>query len=307
MPRHSFPCPCRDARPGWRQWAAAALAALLAACAQAPGAGKEGAAELALALPRHPMVLLGEVHDNADGHTLRLRAIADAVEAGWRPAIAMEQFDREHQAVLDRAMKTCADAACVIQAAAPGKAGWNWDYYKPVIDLALRNHLPLIAANLSRADAGRVMQEGMAAVFTAGELRELGLEQGPDPALLQAQAAEVAQAHCGMLPAALHKGMAAAQIARDAMMALQMRRAASPGASAARQLRPVVLLAGNGHVRRDQGVPRWLDRGAALSVGFTEGAAPAGWFDRDIVISPAQRPDPCASLRGRPFGRPAGN
>ena len=45
--------------------------------------------------------------------------------------------------------------------------------------------------------------------------------------------------------------MAQAQFARDAVMAEVLRRSAPQGGG-------VVLLAGNGHVRRDIGVPRWL-------------------------------------------------
>jgi uncharacterized iron-regulated protein len=43
------------------------------------------------------VLLLGEVHDNAQGHKLRYELLRQRVEAGWRPAIVMEQFDRENQ------------------------------------------------------------------------------------------------------------------------------------------------------------------------------------------------------------------
>lgn len=277
-----------------RHLAAVALAVLLGACTHAPQAyNQNDAASLAHDLPRYSLSLLGEVHDNAKGHALRRRALADAIDAGWRPIIAMEQFDREFQGSLDKALETCGDAQCVIAAASPGQARWNWTYYQPVIDLALRHHLPLLAVNLSRTDASQVMTAGLTAVFTAAELQDLGLKNGPDPALLREQVSEVIDGHCGMLPASLHVGMATAQIARDAMMALLIRRAALRH----EPKQPVVLLAGNGHVRRDKGVPRWLDDSATLAVGFTESAAPAGLFDRNIVLPPTPRPDPCASLK----------
>jgi len=41
--------------------------------------------------------LMGEVHDNPQAHQARYAIIADKVKQGWRPAIVMEQFDREHQ------------------------------------------------------------------------------------------------------------------------------------------------------------------------------------------------------------------
>ena len=283
---------CR--RGVWRYVLAGALAATLTACASQPYAYRD-VAELSQALPGYSQSLLGEVHDNAKGHDLRREALADAIDAGWRPVIAMEQFDREFQAPLNEALKTCADAQCVIAAASPAQTQWNWLYYQPVIELALRHRLPLLAANLSRSDASRVMKSGLTAVFAPEELKELGLEHGSDPALLQGQVREVVDGHCGMLPTTLHTGMATAQIARDAMMALLMRRAAWAG-STGRPV-PVVLLAGNGHVRRDKGVPRWLNEFDTLAVGFTEGEAPPDMFDRNIVMPPEARPDPCAGLR----------
>jgi len=272
--------------------AAALPLAGLSACGVTPaadGAFGDGGAGLADSLPKHAVVLLGEVHDNPDGHRLRTEAMASALRAGWRPAVAMEQFDRERQPALDEAMQSCRDAACVIDLASPGKSGWNWAYYQPVIELALQYRLPLLAVNLSRADAGRAMREGLGAVFTPEELLGMGLRDGPPPDLLKRQVDEVAEAHCGMLPASLQQGMAVAQIARDATMAWLIRRAVTPG-------RPLVLLAGNGHVRKDQGVPRWLPEKGILAVGYTEQPAPRAEYDRNVVVPAAQRPDPCKTL-----------
>jgi len=274
---------------GLRLLAGAAGIPLLAACSLLPG-NRDAIATLAAEMPRHDVVLLGEVHDNADGHRLRLQALARAVRGGWRPVLAMEQFDRERQADLDRAMRTCADADCVIRAATPAKTGWNWAHYRPVLELALREKLPVVAANLSRADAGTVVKQGPAALFDTGELRRLGL-LSPAPDLLTAQRREVAEAHCGALPVSMLGGMAMAQLARDAVMARAIA-AAAP--------RPVALLAGNGHVRRDIGVPRWLQSGSILSVGYTEDPAAPGVYDRDIVVPRATREDPCLAFRTPP-------
>ncbi len=260
-------------------------------------ASDAGMAALALLMPRYEVVLLGEVHDNPTGHALRREALAAALAAGWRPALAMEQFDSDQQAALDQAMAMCADATCVIGRVWPAGTGqgWDWTYYKPVIDLALRYRLPVMAANFSRKQASQLVKHGLDATFSQDALAQLGLSTGPDAALLRAQEQEVDQGHCGMLPPNLLPGMAAAQIIRDATMARSIRIAA--GGEGADALRPVVLLAGNGHVRRDLGVPRWQHK--ALAVGFTEAPAPAGRFDLNVVLPPAVRPDPCEAFRHR--------
>ena len=73
------------------------LAALCGAAAEsAPFPGEDR-------LRGDAIVLLGEVHDNPVQHGLRLEVLRRVFEAGWRPAIAMEQFDREHQVDIERA------------------------------------------------------------------------------------------------------------------------------------------------------------------------------------------------------------
>ena len=138
----------------------------------------------------------------------------------------------------------------------------------------------MLAANLSRADAGKIVADGYD--------REI-----PDD-LLAPQVEEVRAGHCGMLPDEMLAPMATAQVARDIAMADVI--AASLDAHAADG---VVLIAGNGHVRRDFGVPAWLrERGiASESVGFVEDAAEVAHFDRAEVVPAFARPDPCAKFK----------
>ncbi|RYZ13649.1 MAG: hypothetical protein EON61_06510 [Alphaproteobacteria bacterium] len=233
--------------------------------------------------------LLGETHDNAEGHRLRAELLRQRIEAGWRPAIAMEQFDTGQQAALDAAMRECADAGCVVARVAPAQSGWSWDYYKPVIALALHYKLPLLAANLSRADASKVVKEGFAAALAPELVARYALQALPAP-LLAAQEAEVRGGHCGMLPGPMLAPMARAQIARDVMMAQTLRTHAARG---------VVLIAGNGHVRNDIAVPYWLQRDglASRAEGFLEPNADATGFDAVHRIPAATRPDPCAGFQ----------
>jgi uncharacterized iron-regulated protein len=262
---------------------------------------------LAQQIAMSQFVLLGEVHDNAEGHRRRLAAITTAVADGWKPAIAMEQFDREQQPALDAAMAKCTDADCVIDAVVTDRKAWRWDFYQPVITLALREHLPLYAANLSRADAGKVMREGVSKVFDVQSSRAVGLDRGIPAALLAAQERGLEGSHCGMLPPQFANGMARAQVARDAVMASVMLQARG---TTPNKPRPVLLLAGNGHVRRDIGVPQWLGHNASLSVGYLEADSKAPVlapgthaqlsqqpYDRVETIAATERPDPCVGMK----------
>jgi len=246
------------------------------------------------------IVLLGEVHDSPVQHGLRLEVLRRAFEAGWRPAIAMEQLDREHQVDIEQArMERPLDADYLIEKAATdhGKSinGWKWEYYRPYVALALQYGVPLLAANLSRHDAQKLIVLGNSAVFDDSMERLLGLDR-QRPALLEAQENEIDAGHCHALPREHLPAMARAQLARDAVMAGVLREHGAQG---------VVLLAGDGHARRDIGVPAWFDPATlarVFAVGFLEGgepAPPASAFDAVVITDAAPRPDHCATLRRR--------
>jgi uncharacterized iron-regulated protein len=265
-----------------------ALAAILAACA-----GDPGRAPWEPRLSGDAIVLLGEVHDNAEQHRLRLELLRRAFVAGWRPAVAMEQIDRERQADVERARRERPDdAQHVIDLAAPA-AGWSWDLYRPYVALALAYDVPLVAANLSAADAKRIVRGGLADVFDPAGLARLGLDRKVPSDWQAAQEREIDAGHCHALPRTSWPAMARVQFARDAVMADVLREHAPRG---------VVLLAGNGHVRRDLGVPRWLspaEQARAFAVGFLEEGdeTAAGAYDAVVYTARAERPDPCAAFQ----------
>ncbi|WP_457334139.1 ChaN family lipoprotein [Rhizobacter sp. P5_C2] len=251
-----------------------ATALLLAGCALSPAHSTPPA-----------IVLLGEVHDNAAQHALRLAEFRQLLDTGARPALLMEQFDRDRQPDIDRLRAAApAPTAAALIAAAGGGPGWNWAFYSPFVQLALDHGLPIVAVNVSRADSRQVISKGLADTGFSAEVPE---------AIWAAHTGDIEDSHCGMIDAATARRMAGAQVARDQFMARSVEAYAERG---------VVLLAGNGHVRRDVGVPRWLadrTRARSRSVGYLEDtdAPPAGAYDR-VVVTPAQpREDPCAAMR----------
>jgi uncharacterized iron-regulated protein len=189
------------------------------------------------------------------------------------------------------------DAGHLIEQAAPGHgtpgSGWNWEYFRPYVALALEYHVPLLAANLSRSDAEKIVAHGYAAVFEDATLHSLGLDR-EQPQLRAAQETEIDIGHCQAMPKEQLPAMAQAQLARDALMAMIVREHAAQG---------VVLLAGDGHARRDIGVPRWFEPALAtrvFAVGFLEHGEPRppyGAFDAVVITDATPRPDPCAALR----------
>ena len=270
-------------------------------CAQSVPAQRDWTSQLS----GPTLALLGEVHDNPLHHRLRAEALSQAIERGWRPAIVMEQFDLDRQADIDRARSQRPDDVRYLIAQAGGAAGWQWNDYQAFVALALQHQLPLLAGNLPRSTASRLARDDYSTVLGAERVHTWRLTEAPDAAWQAAQEREIDLGHCGTLPQRLWPALARGQFARDAAMAHLLSLQASRGA---------VLLAGNGHVRRDLGVPRWLQRQgtpAGLVVGFIERGTPpaeAGVYDAVVVTTRAARGDPCDAFKTRPMpGTTAGS
>lgn len=249
--------------------------------------------------PSLDFALLGEIHDNPAHHRQRL-AWLEELARGGRFALALEQLDADRQAAIDAARAGASDARALAQQGGFDFKGWDWRLYGPYVELALRYELPLIAANLTNADARRIARNEPDAPRMTVEApgwgeRETGI-----------LAEQIRNGHCNMLPERAIVPMSTAQRVRDARIAralVDARRATGL---------PVVLLAGNGHVRRDVGVPRYLSGAMPdarlLVVGFVERedadvqqtrlADRPDQFDQAVTTAPHPRSDPCEQLKG---------
>lgn len=230
--------------------------------------------------------LLGETHDNPAHHAIRARLVDALGRSGLRPRVAFEQFDAAHDGSLQALLRTrkAITSEDVARAVEFDRKGWNWEFYRPIVEAALRHGMRLRAANLSRSEAMQVARRG---ATSAPPDRWTDEQQ-------KALEAVIVDGHCGALPEKAIPGMVAAQRARDAKLAEALRDPPHDG---------VVLIAGNGHVRRDFGVPLYLGA-PSVSVGLVEvGTGEARPRDRDLPFDYAwftertERPDPCEGFR----------
>jgi uncharacterized iron-regulated protein len=251
------------------------------------------AAELMRRVRAADFVLLGEYHDNSYDHRIRGQMIAASAR---HPAIVFEQFahtdapipppDAGEQMVdwLDRH--------------GFDRKGWRWPMHQPVIDAAIAEGRGLWGSGLSRDTVRPVVMNGLAAA--PSWLQGL-LQQSPLDSVAQAAIdKELLDGHCGKLPLTMYPGMRAAQEVRDAAMTQTLLAAGANG--------PAWLIAGNGHVRTDMGVPRLLRNAAptrsVLVVGFLErdstgampGAQERALYGIVVVTPPPVREDPCAGM-----------
>jgi uncharacterized iron-regulated protein len=237
------------------------------------------------------VVLLGETHDNLEHHRLQRLLLEEMLAAGRRPALVMEQFDREFDAALDaeraRGGRT---ADSVLDAGRLNRRSWQVEGYRPLVELALAFDLPLVAGNLSRTDARVIVRDPAKASLPP-----------VDKHVEQALAADIDRSHCGekVAPPVL-AGMVAAQRKRDLLLAQALDRHRERGS---------VLIAGTGHVRADRAAPLYLAR-RPLVIAFIEVEAdrrgPADYLDGEFATAAsfdfvwftprAARADPCAGM-----------
>ena len=252
--------------------------------------------------------LLGEVHDNPDHHDFQRECLDWLGGRGLKPVVAFEQFDRESDPALQQLLAAGgATAEAVAEKTGFDRKNWGWDLYRPLVETALRYGMSLRAANLSRADAGRVAKAGLDSLGP-GRASALRLDAPWSQERDRVLRAIIVDAHCGALPDAIVPGMVLAQRARDATLAESL---LDPGRDGA------VLIAGDGHVRRDLGIPIYLDAaradGSIVSVGQLEveegktdpeaylADSAGGELEYDFVrFTPRwDRPDPCEKLKPR--------
>jgi uncharacterized iron-regulated protein len=270
-------------------------------------------------------VLLGEVHDNPDHHLWQAWAIrtisklrgSRIVEGAPQvDIIAMEMVRVDQNAALDKfygrdvlvpRRRKPRDFARMLKWS---KSGWpDFKIYAPIIKQAMHEQIVIVPASVSRNFTRRISKEGEAALAD-GERNRLSLAEPLPETQSKALATEILASHCGLIPESAVPRMSFIQRFRDATMADTLLSVASGKGG--------ILIAGNGHVRRDRGVPWYLEeRGvpadAIVSLKIAEvhsdSTEPSAYLDGEadgrpvadfIVFTPRkERPDPCEEMRAQ--------
>ncbi len=212
-------------------------------------------------------VMLGEKHDNADGHRLQAEVVRRLLAAGRRPAVGFEMFTLDQAPTIEAYLKTHPrDGAGLGDALNWKKSGWpDWTLYQPIVQAALDAGVPVLATNL-RASTIQVLRKDGLKGLDAPFSERYGLDR-PLPAAVEDELAEEIRAsHCHQAPESIVPMMTAVQRARDATMAdALVTGATSDGA---------VLITGAGHARTDRGVPVYLrardPRARITAIAFEE-------------------------------------
>jgi len=199
------------------------------------------------------ILLLGEKHDNPDHHTLHREMLTDLHHSNYLRSVSFEMLDSSQAKMLpDREGLVPLDDSALRESLQWDDAGWDWSFYGPILGDVLRWNISVRAANID-SETVREIYAREAAPEIEGYL---------DAEQLLQLTKQVDESHCGMLPQSQFPAMVRVQQARDLSMAKSLESA--DGLS--------VLVAGNFHIRKDLGVPNYLESEtlSALSLAFIE-------------------------------------
>jgi len=241
--------------------------------------------QLLARLAAAPKVLVGERHDNPDHHALQLWLLRALAAQRPQGSLLLEMLTPDQQVKVDqvRASIAAGQAPQDMLDALAWQPGWAWSLYGPLVQHALRQPYPLLAANLERREIMQIY----------AQVPPLQGQASTAPPVREALLKQIRQSHCNLLPESQLPAMLAVQQQRDRRMAEALLAAPEPS----------LLFAGAFHVRRELGVPLHLqDLGAAkgvhvliLAEAGSQVAAEAADF---VWYTPAQpEQDHCAKLR----------
>ncbi len=262
-------------------WAAATADAAGGSCV-APGQWLDPAAgagladeDLIAAMAKRPIVLLGEVHDNAEHHRWQLHTIAALHGRNRNMVLAFEAFPRGAQPALDRWIRGASDRRRFL-----ADSRWNevWrfdaDLYMPLFHFARMHRIPMVGMNVEPALVARVGRQGWGAI---PETERQGVTNpAPAAAAYVERLSTVFNAHKTRPPDTPvatddpeFRRFVEAQQTWDRAMAQALAGVRQAGG------RPLVVgIVGSGHIAYGHGIPRQLSdlgiAGAAVLLPWDE-------------------------------------
>jgi uncharacterized iron-regulated protein len=202
------------------------------------------------------MLLLGEIHDNHRHHAIHGELLRDI--STKQPFVVAEHL------TYGKTYKKWGDLLDDLTAAGFDAQGWDWPTHLQLFAPLAKHDIPLMGGNLPLEAARKIAREGEVAL--PDEFVQI-LRAAPLPAsAAKTLDQDLLDGHCGHLKASMLPNMRLTQRARDAAMFASLRMAPADTLK--------VLVAGNGHIRMDYGVPVIIEalmpQSRWMSVAFIE-------------------------------------
>lgn len=205
------------------------------------------------------VIYVGESHTRYEDHKLQLLVIRELHRHDPQLAIGMEMFPREAQEALDQFVAGKIDEQEFLRQSDYFKV-WSYDYrlYREILNFARAAGIPVLGLNIAKEMVSKVYRAGGISGLEPEEKMSLPLDRDLDLPRYRERIKAVFDQH----PGSGHnqfQGFLQAQAIWDEVMA----------ETAARYLesnpeRRLVVLAGNGHVLKDNAIPPRLKRRLAV-------------------------------------------
>ena len=205
-------------------------------------------------------LLLGEKHDNPLHHEKQAFMVSMVREAEKSGQLVFEMADSGHKEILAAVTPDVIDK--LGRAINWEERGWpDWESYQPIAEEALAASMRFKPGNPERSLMMQIGRGGDVPNEALADLRwEVRYSQAQKDDLLD----ELYYSHCEMMERDKLSGLVTMQRLKDAFIGRAMRQDRLEGETS-------ILIAGNGHTRKDRGVPMFLDDGEnILSVALIE-------------------------------------
>ncbi|WP_346292370.1 ChaN family lipoprotein [Sphaerothrix gracilis] len=227
------------------------------AAVETPAGAAYGPAALMSELAAADVVYLGETHTRAADHLAELAILQALYAEQPRLAIALEMFQQPFQPVIDRYLAGEIDEITLRQQSEyESRWGYPWAYYAPILRFARSHEIPVIALTAPAEATERVSRKGPQALQPADERYIPPVAEwmiGP-PDYRQFMLRIYKDIHQGLGVGQGFDRFFAVQILWDETMAAAIARLHQASD------RPVLVIAGQGHVIYDFGIPSRVQR-----------------------------------------------
>lgn len=246
--------------------------------------------QLIAQIETHDVLLLGEIHDNHRHHAVHGELLRDI--GTKQPFVVAEHL------TYGKTYTKQGELLDGLTAAGFDARGWDWPTHLQLFAPLSKHDIPLVGGNLPLEAARKVAREGEVAL--PEEFAQILRAAPLPPSAVKTLDQDLMDGHCGHLKASMLPNMRLTQRARDAAMFAGLRTAP------AGKLK--VLVAGNGHIRMDYGVPviinalmpksRWMSVAFIEADGDIKDQLPSlkQRYTHVWVTEATTRDDPCAGF-----------
>lgn len=243
-------------------------------------------------LTQKKIVYVGEEHDKVSHHQVQLKILYALHAQTPKIAVGMEMFQRPFQKGLDDYVAGIIDERTFLKRSEYFKR-WSLDYhlYKPIVDFARQQRLPVIALNVRREIVSKVAQGGLGSL-SPEEKQEIPQELDFSDQEYRARLKEIFAAHRGSQERNF-EFFYQAQILWDEAMAESIDRflKAHPDFR-------VLVMAGAGHLQYGSGIPKRSFRRNGVDYAIVLSDTAIKRDIADFVVFPEASKGPTAPTLG---------